>query len=79
MADHLSIEILGVLSGAADGPLAVGTLGVIALAMLALAVRGLGNGRRKALCLGLREECRNAPTHETDRPENRVSWPRQIP
>ena len=62
MADHLSIKILGVLSGAADGPLAVGTLGVIALAVLVLTVRGLGDSGRKWLLPGRREESRNAPT-----------------
>jgi hypothetical protein len=76
MADHLSIEILGVLSGAADGPLAVGTLGVIALAVLALMVRGLGHGGRKWLLPAHREECRNAKPID---PENRVSRRREIP
>ncbi len=56
MADHLSIKILGVLSGVADGPLAVGALGVIALAVLALTVRGLGDSGRKWLLPGRREE-----------------------
>lgn len=32
MVDRLSIEILGVLHGAAEGPLAIGVLAVIALA-----------------------------------------------
>jgi len=32
MADHLSIDILGILHGAADGPLAICTLAAIALA-----------------------------------------------
>lgn len=36
MSGHLSIEILGVLKGAADGPLAVGCLCVTALFGLAL-------------------------------------------
>lgn len=31
MSDHLSIEVLGILRGAADGPLAIGTLALIAL------------------------------------------------
>jgi hypothetical protein len=34
MPDHLSIEILGVLRGTADGPFAVGVLGLIVLAAL---------------------------------------------
>lgn len=34
MADHLSIEILGVLRGTAEGPLAVGVLGLIVLGVL---------------------------------------------
>jgi hypothetical protein len=62
VADHLSIEILGVLSGAADGPVAVGTLGVIALAVLALTVGGLGDSGRKWLLPGRRGESRKAPT-----------------
>jgi hypothetical protein len=32
MGGRLSIEILGVLNGAADGPLAIGVLAIIALA-----------------------------------------------
>lgn len=32
MTSHLSIDILGVLHGAADGPLAICTLGAIGLA-----------------------------------------------
>jgi hypothetical protein len=32
MTDHLSIEIFGMLRGAADGPLAIGALAVIVLA-----------------------------------------------
>jgi hypothetical protein len=36
MSGHLSIEILGVLKGAADGPLAIGSLYTIALFGLAL-------------------------------------------
>jgi hypothetical protein len=35
MTGHLSIEILGVLKGAADGPLAIGALALIALAATA--------------------------------------------
>jgi hypothetical protein len=35
MSDRLSIEVLGLLRGAADGPLAIGTLAVIALATMA--------------------------------------------
>jgi hypothetical protein len=35
MSDHLSIEILGLLRGAADGPFAIGTLALIALAATA--------------------------------------------
>ena len=41
MPEHLSIEILGVLRGTADGSFAIGTLGVVALAVLAMTVRGL--------------------------------------
>jgi hypothetical protein len=37
MADHLAIDIFGVLHGAADGKLAIGVLALIALA----ATRGL--------------------------------------
>lgn len=36
MSGHLSIEILGVLKGAAEGPLAIGSLCTIALFGLAL-------------------------------------------
>jgi hypothetical protein len=32
MTDRLSIEILGVLNGAAEGPIAIGVLALIALA-----------------------------------------------
>jgi hypothetical protein len=32
MPEHLSIEIVGLLRGAADGPLAIATLALIALA-----------------------------------------------
>jgi hypothetical protein len=35
LTGHLSIEILGVLKGAADGPLAISTLALIALAATA--------------------------------------------
>jgi hypothetical protein len=34
MPDHLSIEVLGVLRGSADGPVAVAVLGLMALAAL---------------------------------------------
>jgi hypothetical protein len=34
MPDHLSIEILGVLRGTADGPIAIGALGLIVLGVL---------------------------------------------
>jgi hypothetical protein len=36
MLDHLSIDVLGVLRGSADGPLAVGFLGAITLAAVIL-------------------------------------------
>src|SRR5260370_27083477 len=35
MSEHRSFEIVGVLKGAADGPLAIGTLALIALAATA--------------------------------------------
>jgi hypothetical protein len=35
MTEHLSIEILGVLRGAADGPMAISALALIALAATA--------------------------------------------
>jgi len=35
MTGHLSIEILGVLKGVADGPLAIGALALIGLATTA--------------------------------------------
>jgi multisubunit Na+/H+ antiporter MnhB subunit len=47
MADHLSIEIFGVLTGAADGAFAVGTLGMITLVVLALTVHSLADRCRK--------------------------------
>jgi hypothetical protein len=34
MSDHLSIEVMGLLRGAADGPLAISTLGLIMLGVL---------------------------------------------
>jgi hypothetical protein len=34
MHDHLSIEIFGLLHGAAEGPLAIGALVLIALALI---------------------------------------------
>jgi hypothetical protein len=40
MTDRLSIEILGVLHGAAEGPLAIGVLAVIALAVTRRLWRG---------------------------------------
>jgi hypothetical protein len=33
--DHLSIEILGILRGSADGPMAIAVLGLMAVAALA--------------------------------------------
>jgi hypothetical protein len=40
MPDHLSIEILGILRGSADGSTAVVVLGVMALAVLIRVLRG---------------------------------------
>lgn len=34
MPNHLSIEVLGVLRGSADGPMAVGVLGLMSLVTL---------------------------------------------
>ena len=38
MPDHLSIEVLGVLRGSADGPLAVALLGSVTLAALLIII-----------------------------------------
>jgi hypothetical protein len=38
MPDHLSIEVLGVLRGSADGPLAVALLGTITLAAVIISI-----------------------------------------
>lgn len=51
MPDHLSIEILGVLRGTADGPLAIATLGAVALAILAVTLRSFSL-RKRASALG---------------------------
>jgi hypothetical protein len=39
MPNHLSIEVLGVLRGTADGPVAVGVLGLMALVALSAFLR----------------------------------------
>jgi hypothetical protein len=38
MPDHLTIEVLGVLRGSADGPLAVALLGTITLAAVIMSI-----------------------------------------
>ncbi len=43
MPDHLSIEVFGLLRGSADGPMAVGVLGLMALTAIS------GTWRRRAL------------------------------
>ena len=70
MPDHLSIEILGVLRGTADGPFAIGTLGVVALAVLAIAVRSFGL-RKRAPTLG---KAQDRMPHVQTRYRQRVGW-----
>jgi hypothetical protein len=58
MPDHLSIEVLGVLRGSADGPMAVAVLGLIGL----MALTALFGALRGRLLKRLRSIVwRNAP------------------
>jgi len=49
MLDHLSIEVLGVLRGSADGPLAVAFLGAITLIAVILVMGRIGSRGAAAL------------------------------
>jgi hypothetical protein len=46
MPNHLSIEILGILKGSADGSIAVAVLGLMALAVLIRVLRGSPRPKR---------------------------------